>query len=833
MRKCLSFRSVVQGILLLALFSVLAACNLQPGASDGSAAAAAVNPVELSGSVGDGPVTGATVMVYGSDGNLLGSIQTDSTADFHLTLNVSDSQYPLKLVVNGGVDLVTGAAPDFVLESVVFNPADTVVNINPFSRFVVQLAESMPGGLTAGNVATAQTVVRNRLGFGLDSDLVADPITSTINAGNVAALVKASESLGELVRRIRDATGASADAVIEALASDLVDGLLDGQGAGATDAGLSAVANVLSSQVLVETLTNSLRVGGVPAAGILDQAIRSTTPGIANSQLTGSVLVNEQLLAQTRAAIAAAQVLDNSAPVQGVAAVLAGLTSGSTSAQVAGQLPPQGSVDVLQQAVNLVAGAAPDQIEQVNSAAASAVTNASPQIAGSPLTVATAGVHYGFQPQATDADGDTLSFSIVNKPSWATFNTTTGALSGTPGDVNVGSYPAITISVTDGIYSTSLPAFGIAVEAAPVVNTAPQISGSPDTSAMVGVAYSFTPSATDAQGDALTFSISHKPAWASFDAATGTLSGMPGSTGTYGNIVISVSDGQLADSLPAFAVTVEAAPVVNTAPQISGSPDTSVMVDTAYSFTPSASDAEADTLSFSISHKPAWASFNTGTGRMSGTPGSTGTYSNIMISVSDGQASVSLPAFSIEVTAAPNQAPSISGTPATSVTANAAYLFQPVASDPEGDSLTYSISHKPAWASFNTTTGALGGTPFNADAGSYPNIVISVSDGQASVSLPAFSIQVLGSNGGFSLSWTAPVTRSDGSPLSLSDIGGYRVYLGQSSGSYTTMIDVADGSATSTTIDSLAAGTWYVSMSTYDGTGVEGSKSGEIIKTAQ
>jgi hypothetical protein len=201
--------------------------------------------------------------------------------------------------------------------------------------------------------------------------------------------------------------------------------------------------------------------------------------------------------------------------------------------------------------------------------------------------------------------------------------------------------------------------------------------------------------------------------------------------------------------------------------------------------------------------------------------------------VSDGQASTSLPAFSIEVTPAPNRAPNISGTPATTATAGSAYLFQPAASDPDGDSLDFSISHKPSWASFDTTTGALSGTPFNADAGSYTNIVITVSDGQASVSLPAFSIQVQSSNGGFTLSWTAPVTRSDGSPLLLSDIGGYHVYLGQSSGNYTATVDVADGSATSTVIDNLAPGSWYVVMSTYDSTGAEGGKSGEVVKNAQ
>ena len=53
------------------------------------------------------------------------------------------------------------------------------------------------------------------------------------------------------------------------------------------------------------------------------------------------------------------------------------------------------------------------------------------------------------------------------------------------------------------------------------------ISGTPSTSVTVGTNYSFTPSATDSDGGALKFSIANAPAWATFNAATGQLSGSP------------------------------------------------------------------------------------------------------------------------------------------------------------------------------------------------------------------------------------------------------------------------------------------------------------------
>ena len=89
-----------------------------------------------------------------------------------------------------------------------------------------------------------------------------------------------------------------------------------------------------------------------------------------------------------------------------------------------------------------------------------------------------------------------------------------------------------------------------------------------------------------------------------------------------------------------------------------------------------------------------------------------------------------------------NQAPSISGAPVTSARVNEAYSFQPIVSDPDGDALAFQISNKPAWATFDSNTGRLSGTPSTSSTGVVSNVRITVSDGRASSVLAPFSIAV-------------------------------------------------------------------------------------------
>lgn len=281
---------------------------------------------------------------------------------------------------------------------------------------------------------------------------------------------------------------------------------------------------------------------------------------------------------------------------------------------------------------------------------------------------------------------------------------------------------------------------------------------------------------------------------------------------------------------------VAAAQTIDRPPTISGSPPTTIKVNTTYNFMPSALDPEGKPLQFSIVNRPSWMAFSPNSGRMMGYPKSPGTWHDIQVRVTDGVHVMSLPAFTLTVTTESgstpaNRAPTISGTPAITATVGTAYSFQPSASDADGNSLGFSIKNRPGWADFSTATGRLSGTP--RIAGTAGNIVISVSDGRATAALPAFSITVVdvSSSNVATLSWSAPTANTDGSALT--NLAGYRIAYGTATNALTQSIQVANPSVTDYTINNLSPGTYYFAVRAYTSSGTQSASSNIASKVVR
>lgn len=269
---------------------------------------------------------------------------------------------------------------------------------------------------------------------------------------------------------------------------------------------------------------------------------------------------------------------------------------------------------------------------------------------------------------------------------------------------------------------------------------------------------------------------------------------------------------------------------------ITGTPATAVTSGHAYHFQPTVTSADPVNYSFALDNKPTWVTLNTATGELSGTPAASdvGVYPGIELRVNTSADSVALPKFTIEVqlATATGSAPTISGKPASSIGVGTAYSFTPSAADADGDHLGFSIQNKPAWLNFDASSGKISGSPTAADTGTYANILIAVTDGTSSASLPKFNITVTAAGAGIGsamLSWVPPTTNTDGTALT--NLSGYRIYYGNSASALTQLITISNTGLTNYVVANLSAGTWYFAVKAYNSTNVDSDLSSIVHKS--
>jgi hypothetical protein len=148
-----------------------------------------------------------------------------------------------------------------------------------------------------------------------------------------------------------------------------------------------------------------------------------------------------------------------------------------------------------------------------------------------------------------------------------------------------------------------------------------------------------------------------------------------------------------------------------------------------------------------------------------------------------------------------------------------------VAQDPESDELRFSATNLPTWASLDTTSGRISGTPGPNDAGLYESISITVADATHKVVTAPFSITVNpaapeSGSGVASLQWETPPSKVDGEPLD--DLAGYRILYGRSSSDLDHSVLITDPATTSYHFSTLTSGVWYFAVVAVSSNGLEG-----------
>jgi len=276
------------------------------------------------------------------------------------------------------------------------------------------------------------------------------------------------------------------------------------------------------------------------------------------------------------------------------------------------------------------------------------------------------------------------------------------------------------------------------------LNRPPVLAAIGDQVVAEGALLSFTVTATDPDGDALTYAASGLPAGAAFDPQTRAFTYTPGfgDAGNFLDVRFSVSDGKLGDS-ESIAISVGD---VDRPPTISAPPFVRLTAGTTASFQVTAADPDGDAITLAASGLPAGSAFDGSQGVLgvvSLAPPETrdgATYTATFVA-DDGRGLTRTAQTTIQVDRTPNRAPVMAPLADRTVPEAATLTFTVSATDADQDALTYAASGLPAGASFDAQTRTFTWSPGYTDAGSFAGLVFEASDGVLSTST-AIAVEV-------------------------------------------------------------------------------------------
>jgi hypothetical protein len=273
--------------------------------------------------------------------------------------------------------------------------------------------------------------------------------------------------------------------------------------------------------------------------------------------------------------------------------------------------------------------------------------------------------------------------------------------------------------------------FGVRTQA----NRQPTLSATPGGTAVVGTLYTFTATATDADGDPLTFDLPLQPGGMFVHPVSGVLTWTPTADQVGANpVLLRVQDGYGGVALLSFTVTVAQA---NHRPFLVSYPQQGpVELGMTYRYQLTALDPDAgDTLTYSkLSPTPAGVAVNPSTGVVTWDPQATGaaagTYT-ISLQVADGAGLADVQTYTVEVGSSyyTDRPPVILSTPRTVTAVGQTYLYPVRALDPDGSPFTVALVAPPAGMTLSPDNLVRWTPPAPGD---YP-IQVKVSDGKYQV----------------------------------------------------------------------------------------------------
>ena len=370
-----------------------------------------------------------------------------------------------------------------------------------------------------------------------------------------------------------------------------------------------------------------------------------------------------------------------------------------------------------------------------------ATNNQAPIFISTPRTTTRIGSSYFYQIEATDPNGDTLTYNLVNAPTGMTIKN--GLISWQSTAAQAGQQ-AVTIQASDGTL-TREQTYQITVSHQ-ASNRAPVITSAPNLTTNIEQIYTYNLTGQDPDGDLVFWSLDQAPSGMVLDIQTGVLRWQPQSNQLgEQEVIVRLLDSYGDYSTQSFTLAVNG---TNTPVNVLSNPITRAAVGQAYTYDVAAVDPENSPLTYSLGRRPNGMTIDA-RGKVQWTPTQVGSY-DIDVSVSDNQGATTTQTYRLEVgSTAINHAPNITSTPGFVANVGSAYQYQIEASDPDGQTLRYQLLESPQGMTIETASGLLSWTtPVN---------------GNYQVVLAAFDAEGLGVTQGYTLTAkvnSLPVIRS-------------------------------------------------------------------------
>ncbi len=258
-------------------------------------------------------------------------------------------------------------------------------------------------------------------------------------------------------------------------------------------------------------------------------------------------------------------------------------------------------------------------------------------------------------------------------------------------------------------------------------NRAPTLTQPANQTSAEGSAVSLALTASDPDGNALTYSATGLPGGLAINATSGLICGTPTftSAGTY-SVAATVSDGSLSQSRT-FSWTITN---TNRAPSLTQPANQTGATGTAASLSLTASDPDGTAVTFTATGLPPGLAINATSGVISGTPTQAGTYS-VTATATDGSLSQSR-TFAWTITSG-NRPPVVAQPADQTTAADTDVTLQISASDPDGTAVAYQATGLPPALTINASTGLISGRVIASSAGVH-SVTVTVSDGALSTS---------------------------------------------------------------------------------------------------